>query len=94
MVERLLRMQDLQGSILCISNLVDFMAQWIRRWSTEPEILGSIPSGVVFFFKKKFPLFHSSFVPYHVPHHKVQHKRRINVRAQLQISRVKGKGLR
>ncbi|KAA0068040.1 Zinc metalloproteinase aureolysin [Cucumis melo var. makuwa] len=23
------------------------MAQWIRRWSTEPEILGSIPSGVV-----------------------------------------------
>jgi len=24
----------------------------------------------------------------------VQHKRRINVRAQLQISRVKGKGLR
>ncbi|KAK7283920.1 hypothetical protein RIF29_13669 [Crotalaria pallida] len=26
------------------------MAQWIRRWSTEPEILGSIPSGVVFFF--------------------------------------------
>ncbi|KAL9458617.1 hypothetical protein AB3S75_007480 [Citrus x aurantiifolia] len=25
------------------------MAQWIRRWSTEPEILGSIPSGVVFF---------------------------------------------
>ena len=24
------------------------MAQWIRRWSTEPEILGSIPSGVVF----------------------------------------------
>ncbi|KAG4981819.1 hypothetical protein JHK82_026687 [Glycine max] len=22
------------------------MAQWIRRWSTEPEILGSIPSGV------------------------------------------------
>ena len=26
------------------------MAQWIRRWSTEPEILGSIPSGVGFFF--------------------------------------------
>ena len=26
------------------------MAQWIRRWSTEPEILGSIPSGVVFSF--------------------------------------------
>ncbi|KAK8484981.1 hypothetical protein V6N13_063051 [Hibiscus sabdariffa] len=26
----------------------DSMAQWIRRWSTEPEILGSIPSGVVF----------------------------------------------
>ena len=24
------------------------MAQWIRRWSTEPEILGSIPSGVDF----------------------------------------------
>jgi hypothetical protein len=23
------------------------VAQWIRRWSTEPEILGSIPSGVV-----------------------------------------------
>ncbi|MED6217236.1 hypothetical protein PIB30_015798 [Stylosanthes scabra] len=23
----------------------DSMAQWIRRWSTEPEILGSIPSG-------------------------------------------------
>ena len=23
------------------------MAQWIRRWSTEPEILGSIPSEVV-----------------------------------------------
>lgn len=22
------------------------MAQWISRWSTEPEILGSIPSGV------------------------------------------------
>ena len=22
------------------------MAQWIRRWSTEPEILGSIPSEV------------------------------------------------
>ncbi|CAK7336558.1 unnamed protein product, partial [Dovyalis caffra] len=22
------------------------MAQWIRRWSTEPEILGSIPSGL------------------------------------------------
>jgi hypothetical protein len=27
---------------------VDSVAQWIRRWSTEPEILGSIPSGVVF----------------------------------------------
>lgn len=26
------------------------MAQWIRRWSTEPEILGSIPSEVVSFF--------------------------------------------
>jgi hypothetical protein len=26
------------------------VAQWIRRWSTEPEILGSIPSGVVFCF--------------------------------------------
>ncbi|CAD5168997.1 unnamed protein product [Musa acuminata subsp. malaccensis] len=25
------------------------MAQWIRRWSTEPEILGSIPSGVEVF---------------------------------------------
>ena len=25
----------------------DSMAQWIRRWSTEPEILGSIPSEVV-----------------------------------------------
>ena len=25
----------------------DSVAQWIRRWSTEPEILGSIPSGVV-----------------------------------------------
>ena len=24
----------------------DSVAQWIRRWSTEPEILGSIPSGV------------------------------------------------
>lgn len=23
------------------------MAQWISRWSTEPDILGSIPSGVV-----------------------------------------------
>ena len=28
----------------------DSMAQWIRRWSTEPEILGSIPSGVALFF--------------------------------------------
>ena len=28
----------------------DSVAQWIRRWSTEPEILGSIPSGVVSFF--------------------------------------------
>lgn len=26
------------------------MAQWIRRWSTEPEILGSIPSEVVDMF--------------------------------------------
>ena len=26
----------------------DFVAQWIRRWSTKPETLGSIPSGVVF----------------------------------------------
>ena len=26
------------------------MAQWIRRWSTEPEILGSIPSEVVFLY--------------------------------------------
>jgi hypothetical protein len=24
----------------------DSVAQWIRRWSTEPEILGLIPSGV------------------------------------------------
>ena len=29
--------------------MLDSMAQWIRRWSTEPEILGSIPSGVVIF---------------------------------------------
>jgi hypothetical protein len=27
----------------------DSVAQWIRRWSTEPEILGSIPSRVVSF---------------------------------------------
>ena len=26
------------------------MAQWIRRWSTKPEILGSIPSEVGLFF--------------------------------------------
>jgi hypothetical protein len=35
----------------------DFMAQWIRRWSTKPEILGSIPSEVVlyiFSFHKNF----------------------------------------
>ena len=24
----------------------DPMAQWIRRWSTKPEILGSIPSRI------------------------------------------------
>ena len=29
---------------------IDSMAQWIRRWSTEPEILGSIPSGVACIF--------------------------------------------
>ena len=28
----------------------DSVAQWIRRWSTEPEILGSIPSRVVIFW--------------------------------------------
>ncbi|KAL2323620.1 hypothetical protein Fmac_027999 [Flemingia macrophylla] len=28
----------------------DSVAQWIRRWSTEPEILGSIPSGVGLLF--------------------------------------------
>ncbi len=28
----------------------DRVAQWIRRWSTEPEILGSIPSMVVILF--------------------------------------------
>ena len=32
------------------------MAQWIRRWSTEPEILGSIPSGVVSCIYKLFLL--------------------------------------
>ena len=35
-------------------SIKDSVAQWIRRWSTEPEILGSIPSGVGFFFF--FPL--------------------------------------
>jgi hypothetical protein len=29
-----------------LSDVLDSVAQWIRRWSTEPEILGSIPSGV------------------------------------------------
>jgi transcriptional regulator GlxA family with amidase domain len=32
----------------------DSMAQWIRRWSTKPEILGSIPSGVVFALFMRF----------------------------------------
>jgi hypothetical protein len=31
----------------------DSVAQWIRRWSTEPEILGSIPSGVVLFLSSE-----------------------------------------
>ena len=35
---------------MCHNNEKDSMAQWIRRWSTEPEILGSIPSGVEFNF--------------------------------------------
>ena len=35
----------------------DSMAQWIRRWSTEPEILGSIPSGVVLSFFSFFKHF-------------------------------------
>jgi hypothetical protein len=34
------------------------MAQWIRRWSTEPEILGSIPSEVAtFIFTKSLKAF-------------------------------------
>ena len=33
-----------------VSRSYDSMPQWIRRWSTKPEILGSIPSGVVFIF--------------------------------------------
>ena len=33
------------------------MAQWIRRWSTKPEILGSIPSEVVFFLFQLHHLF-------------------------------------
>ena len=36
----------------------DSMAQWIRRWSTEPEILGSIPSGVVCSFSAVTFIFH------------------------------------
>ena len=31
---------------ICKLNKNDSVAQWIRRWSTEPEILGSIPSEV------------------------------------------------
>ncbi|KAK9040436.1 hypothetical protein V6N11_015596 [Hibiscus sabdariffa] len=37
------------GPVQCaaqVAQLVDSVAQWIRRWSTEPEILGSIPIGV------------------------------------------------
>ena len=30
------------------------VAQWIRRWSTEPEILGLIPSGVAHFLNFLF----------------------------------------
>ena len=49
-------MQSLDAGIAVIlkfhnhSTIKDSVAQWIRRWSTEPEILGSIPSGVAFSF--------------------------------------------
>ena len=43
----------------------DSMAQWIRRWSTEPEILGSIPSGVGRYFCVKGHPLHSRGVKFY-----------------------------
>ena len=46
------------GSLLIIleSYHQDSVAQFMRRWSTKPEILGSIPSGVGFTFSLFLPL--------------------------------------